>query len=82
MEGWLKESTKIFINDLLKEDIGLGHMVDNGQTISVMLNTQEPTEPNIIQKIKSACDNINIHSVSSGELKNLEKIYNYLNNLK
>jgi len=82
MEGWLKESTRIFINDLLKEDIGLGHMIDDGQTISVTLNTQEPAEPNILQKIKSACGKINITNVPSGELKNLEKIYNYLNNLK
>jgi hypothetical protein len=82
MESWLRESTRIFIDDLLKEDIGLGHMVDDGQTSTIALQTVEPLDPNLIQKIKLACDKINITNVPSGELKNLEKIYNYLNNLK
>jgi hypothetical protein len=81
MESWLRESTRIFIDDLLKEDIGLGHMVDDGQNITVMLNTVTPKEPTVLDKIQTALKGVSSDKIDQLAEKNLQKILNYLNTL-
>ncbi len=78
MDNWLKESTRIFINDLLKEDIGLGHMVDDGPTKTIMVNSISPKEPTIIDKIQLACKEVNSEKIDQSVKNNLQKIYNYI----
>jgi hypothetical protein len=82
MESWLRESTRIFIDDLLKEDIGLGHMVDDGQNITVMLNTVTPKEPTVLDKIQTALKGVSSDKIDQLAEKNLQKILNYLNTLR
>lgn len=82
MEKWLKESTRLFINDLLKEDLGLGHMVDDGQTKTVMVGSVAPKEPTIIDKIQTALKEVDSNKIDQLADKNLQKILNYLNTLR
>ena len=81
MEKWLKESTRLFINDLLKEDLGLGHMVDDGQTKTVMVSLVMPKEPTVLDKIQTALKGVNSDKIDQLAEKNLQKILNYLNTL-
>ena len=81
MEKWLKESTRLFINDLLKEDLGLGHMVDDGQTKTVMVNPVMPKEPTVLDKIQTALKGVSSDKIDQLAEKNLQKILNYLNTL-
>ena len=81
MEKWLKESTRIFINDLLKEDIGLGHIVDNGQNIEVGLQLVAPKEPTILDEIQTALKEVSSDKIDQMAERNLQKILNYLNTL-
>ena len=82
MDNWLKESTRIFINDILKEDIGLGHMVDDGPTKTVMVSPVAPKEPTILDKIQIACREVSSDKLDENSNKNLQKILNYLTTLK
>jgi hypothetical protein len=82
MDKWLKESTRIFINDLLKEDLGLGHMVDDGQNITVMLNPVTPKEPTVLDKIQTALKGVSSDKIDQIAEGNLQKILNYLNTLR
>lgn len=82
MEKWLKESTRLFINDLLREDLGLGHMVDDGQNITVMLNPVTPKEPTVLDKIQTALKGVSSDKIDQLAEKNLQKILNYLNTLR
>ncbi len=82
MEKWLKESTRLFINDLLKEDLGLGHMVDDGQNITVMLNPVTPKEPTVLDKIQTALKGVSSDKIDQIAEGNLQKILNYLNTLR
>ena len=82
MEKWLKESTRLFINDLLKEDLGLGHMVDDGQTKTVMVSLVMPKEPTVLDKIQTALKGVSSDKIDQLAEKNLQKILNYLNTLR
>jgi len=82
MEKWLKESTRLFINDLLKEDLGLGHMVDDGQNVTVMLNPVTPKEPTIQDRIQAALKEVSSDKIDRIAEGNLQKILNYLNTLR
>jgi hypothetical protein len=82
MDKWLKESTRIFINDLLREDLGLGHMVDDGQNITVMLNPVTPKEPTVLDKIQTALKGVSSDKIDQIAEGNLQKILNYLNTLR
>jgi hypothetical protein len=82
MEKWLKESTRLFINDLLKEDLGLGHMVDDSQTKTVMLNPAAPKEPTVLDKIQTALKEVSSDKIDQVAERNLQKILNYLNSLR
>jgi len=81
MEKWLKESTRIFINDLLKEDIGLGHIVDNSQIIKVGVQLATPKEPTILDEIQTALKEVSSDKIDQMAERNLQKILNYLNTL-
>ena len=82
MDKWLKETTRIFINDLLREDLGLGHMVDDGQNITVMLNPVTPKEPTVLDKIQTALKGVSSDKIDQIAEGNLQKILNYLNTLR
>jgi hypothetical protein len=82
MEKWLKESTRLFINDLLKEDLGLGHMVDDGQTKTVMVSPVMPKEPTVLDKIQAALKEVSSNKIDQMAERNLQKILNYLNTLR
>ena len=83
MEKWLKESTRLFINDLLKEDLGLGHIVDNGQGgITVMVSSVMPKEPTVLDKIQTTLKEVSSDKIDQLAEKNLQKILNYLNTLR
>jgi len=82
MDKWLKESTRIFINDLLREDLGLGHMVDDGQNITVMLNPATPKEPTVLDRIQAALKEVSSDKIDQIAEGNLQKILNYLNTLR
>ena len=82
MEKWLKESTRLFINDLLKEDLGLGHMVDDGQTKTVMVSSVMPKEPTVLDKIQTALKEVSSDKIDQMAERNLQKILNYLNTLR
>ena len=82
MDKWLKESTRIFINDLLREDLGLGHMVDDGQNITVMLNPVTPKGPTVLDRIQAALKEVSSDKIDQIAEGNLQKILNYLNTLR
>jgi hypothetical protein len=82
MDKWLKETTRIFINDLLREDLGLGHMVDDGQNVTVMLNPVTPKEPTIQDRIQAALKEVSSDKIDRIAEGNLQKILNYLNTLR
>jgi len=82
MEKWLKESTRLFINDLLKEDLGLGHMVDDGQAKTVMVSPVMPKEPTVLDKIQTALKEVSSDKIDQLAERNLQKILNYLNTLR
>ena len=82
MKNWVTESTRIFVDNLLKEDIGLGHMVDDGQTKTVMVQPVESREPNVLDSIRQACNEIDIENISRQDLEMLNKIYTAIKKIK
>lgn len=82
MKNWVTESTRIFVDNLLKEDIGLGHMVDDGQTKTVMVQPVESRGPNVLDSIRQACNEIDIENISRQDLEMLNKIYTAIKKIK
>lgn len=81
MNDWLTESTRIFIDNLLKEDLGLGHSVSDGQTKTIMINSIPSNDPTILDEIQTALKTISPNKIDRVAEKNLKKILNYLNTL-
>jgi hypothetical protein len=81
MNSWLKESTRIFVDNLLKEDLGLGHMVDDGQTKTILVSPREPTPLSNATKIQQLLLNIDTAKLTPELEKKLEKVYEYLRGL-
>lgn len=82
MKNWVTESTRIFVDNLLKEDIGLGHMVDDGQTKTVMVKPVESRRPNVLDSIRQACNEIDIENISRQDLEMLNKIHTAIKKIK
>ncbi|MGA1047494.1 MAG: hypothetical protein ACO3UU_05755 [Minisyncoccia bacterium] len=82
MKNWVTESTRIFVDNLLKEDIGLGHMVDDGQTKTVMVQPVESRGPNVLDSIRQACNEIDIENISRQDLEMLNKIHTAIKKIK